>query len=194
MYKARKGAKNCNTVAFANTVSFHIIIYSIKPISKKLINMSHTSHAETNSLLNKGLGPATEPSDKAISASTTYAIKALSYMRIATGAACLIAPQLTCALFKYNVPIGSALLVRMVGARDGVMGELLLTAEDKNARDGGRREMRRAIWTGMAADAIDIGSLAYAVAKGHAAKSTGGLFGAGAVVFIGLGAWGLRGL
>lgn len=82
----------------------------------------------------------------------------------------------------------------MVGARDGVLGELLLTAEDKSAPEGGRREMRRALWAGIAADAIDIGSLAYAVAKGHVGKPTGGLFGAGAVVFIGLGAWGLRGL
>jgi hypothetical protein len=171
-----------------------IILHRISPVRKKFITMSHASSAHTNSLLNKGPRPTTEASDKATSASTTYAIKALSYMRIATGAACLVAPQFTCALFRYNVPVGSALLVRMVGARDGVMGELLLTAQDKDAPDGGRREMRRAIWTGMAADAIDIGSLAYAVSKGHALKSTGGLFGAGAVVFMGLGAWGLRGL
>lgn len=156
--------------------------------------MSYASVTENNSLLSKGSRPTTKASDKPISTSTSYAIKTLSYMRIAAGAACLIAPQFTCALFKYNVPVGSALLVRMVGARDGVLGELLLTAQDKDASDGGRREMRRAIWTGMAADAIDIGSLVYAVAKGHALKSSGGLFGAGAVVFMGLGAWGLRGL
>ena len=155
--------------------------------------MLHTSQKSTDALLNPSVNPKSG-ADKPLSASTQYAIKALSYMRIATGAACLIAPQFTCALFRYNIPAGSALLVRMVGARDGVLGELLLTAEDKNAPDEGRREMSRAIWTGIAADAIDIGSLAYAVAKGHAAKSTGALFGAGAVVFIGLGAMGLRGL
>ena len=33
--------------------------------------------------------------------------------------------------------MGSTLLVRMVGGRDGVLGGLLLTAEDKNAPDGG---------------------------------------------------------
>ena len=105
-----------------------------------------------------------------------------------------MAPQFTCALFKWNVPMGSTLLVRMVGGRDGVLGGLLLTAEDKNAPDGGRREFQRAIWTNVAADTIDIGCLVYAVAQGHVGKSTGGLFGAGAVVFMGLGAWGLRGL
>ncbi len=156
--------------------------------------MSHTSHNAANPLLNTTLKPTSGPSDVQGPAGTLWAIKALSYVRIATGAACLVAPQFTCALFKYNVPVGSALLVHMVGARDGVLGELLLTAEDKNAPDGGRREMRRALWTGIAADAIDIGSLAYAVAKGHVGKPTGGLFGAGAIVFIGLGAWGLRSL
>lgn len=156
--------------------------------------MSHVGHKETNPLLKAGIDTTAESSNKSVSASTLWATKALSYARIATGAACLVAPQFTCALFKYNVPIGSALLVRMVGARDLAMGELLLTAEDKDAPDGGKREMRRAIWTGLAADVIDIGSLAYAVAKGHAGKPTGGLFGAGAVVFIGLGTWGLRGL
>ncbi|KAF2628759.1 hypothetical protein BU25DRAFT_31760 [Macroventuria anomochaeta] len=156
--------------------------------------MSHASHNETNPLLNTPLKPKTEPADEPVSAGTLYAIKALSYVRIAGGAACLVAPQFACALFQYNVPVGSALLVRMVGARDGVLGGLLLTAEDKKAHDGGRREMRRGLWTGIAADAIDIGSLAYAVAKGHVGQPTGGLFGAGAVVFIGLGAWGLRGL
>lgn len=155
--------------------------------------MSHTSQKVTDPLLNTSANPKSATAEP-ISASTQYAIKALSYVRIATGVACLVAPQFTCALFKYNVPVGSALLVRMVGARDGVLGELLLTAEDKNAPDEGRQEMRRAIWTGIAADAIDIGSLAYAVAKGHAPKPTGALFGAGAVVFIGLGALGLRGL
>lgn len=139
-------------------------------------------------------GSEPEHLNEPISADTLWAVKALSYMRIAIGSAILVAPQFTCALFKYNIPVGSALLARMVGARDGVLGELLLTAEDKNTPGGGRREMRRALWTGIAADAIDVGSMAYAVAKGHVGKPTGGLFGAGAVVFIGLGAWGLRGL
>jgi hypothetical protein len=159
-----------------------------------IVTMSSTTRNEANPLINSPLKPKSEPSNNPLSASTQYAIKALSYFRIATGAACLIAPQFTCALFRYNVPVGSALLVRMVGARDAVLGELLLTAEDRSAPDGGRREMRRAIWTGIAADAVDIGSLAYAVAKGHAGKPTGALFGAGAVVFMGLGAMGLRGL
>ena len=98
--------------------------------------MPHTPHNETNPLLDAEGKSRTELSNKPIS-STLWATNTLSYLRIATGAACLVAPQFTCALFKWNVPMGSTLLVRMAGSRDGVLGGLLLTAEDKNAPDGG---------------------------------------------------------
>ena len=80
----------------------------------------------------------------------------------------------------------------------------LLDAEGKSKTELSTQPISSTLWatntlsylriaTG-AADTIDIGCLVYAVAKGHVGKSTGGLFGAGAVVFMGLGAWGLRGL
>jgi hypothetical protein len=65
--------------------------------------------------------------------------KGLSLVRIATGAACFFAPQLTCSLHGYQVPVESALLVRMMGAREAINGGLLFTAEDGEARDTGRR-------------------------------------------------------
>ena len=67
------------------------------------------------------------------------AIKVLAIIRIATGAACLIAPRFTCALHNYNVEPEYLLLVRMMGVREGVVGGLLLTAEDREREDGGRR-------------------------------------------------------
>lgn len=155
--------------------------------------MSKTAHDMAGSI-NAKTETKPNPPDKPLSPSTGYAIKTLSWARIATGVACLAAPRFTCALFKWNIPAESSLLVRMVGARDAVLGELLITAEDKHAHDGGQRELRRALWTNMAADVVDVGSVVYAVAMGHVGRATGGLFGAGAVAFIGLGAWGLRGL
>jgi hypothetical protein len=65
--------------------------------------------------------------------------KGLSLVRIATGAACFFAPQLTCSLHGYEVPIESALLVRMMGAREAINGGLLFDPEDDEAGDGGRR-------------------------------------------------------
>jgi len=76
---------------------------------------------------------------QALSPTTQAAIKALSIVRIVTGAASLIAPRFTCALFKYNVPAEQTLLVRMFGVRDAVFGELLITAENDERKDSGRR-------------------------------------------------------
>jgi hypothetical protein len=73
------------------------------------------------------------------SSTTQAVIKVLTVVRFATGAACIVAPRFTCAMFKLNVPAEQALLVRMVGARDASFGELLITAEDKERGDGGRR-------------------------------------------------------
>ncbi|KAJ4361464.1 hypothetical protein N0V95_001881 [Ascochyta clinopodiicola] len=123
--------------------------------------MSHTACDDIKALVDTPRQPKTDASDIPISASTLYAVKTLSWIRIATGAACLAAPQFTCALFKLRIPAESSLLVRMIGARDAALGELLLTAEDEHAPDGGRREMRRAIWTGMAADFMNNSSQKY---------------------------------
>ncbi|KAF1845272.1 uncharacterized protein K460DRAFT_416553 [Cucurbitaria berberidis CBS 394.84] len=135
-----------------------------------------------------------EPSSPPLSPATQTAIKALTLIRIVTGAACLVAPRFTCALFKYPVPAEQALLVRMFGVRDAMFGALLITAEDKAAQDGGKREMRRAIWAGIATDVVDMGSLALGVAMGQVGKTAAGLLGAGAVGAVGLGAIALRGL
>ncbi|KAJ4985394.1 hypothetical protein SVAN01_09149 [Stagonosporopsis vannaccii] len=141
------------------------------------------------------LGAAkTDRSPKPIPAGSLWAIRAISYLRLGVGAVSLVAPQFACTLFKYNVPVGSALLVRMVGARDGVLGGLLLTAGDESASDGGRKEIRRAIWTAMVSDFIDVGSLVLGIAMGQVDESVGIPFSAGAVICVGLGAWVLRNL
>lgn len=80
-----------------------------------------------------------DPRSPAVSPTSQTAIKALGVIRIVTGAACIVAPRFTCALFRYPVPAEHSVLVRMFGARDAVLGELLMTAEDKRAADGGRR-------------------------------------------------------
>lgn len=74
-----------------------------------------------------------------LSSITQSVIKALSIVRLATGAACLVAPRFTCGIFRYQVPAEQHVLVRMFGIRDAVFGELLWTAEDKERADGGRQ-------------------------------------------------------
>jgi hypothetical protein len=80
-----------------------------------------------------------------ISSTLLKLTQSLSLVRIATGAACFFAPQLTCSLHGYYVPVESALLVRMMGAREAINGGLLFTAaadskdEKDKGGDGGRR-------------------------------------------------------
>lgn len=74
-----------------------------------------------------------------LSSTTQAAIKVLTAIRLVGGGASLFAPRFTCGLFKYIVPADQALMVRLFGVRDAMLGELLITAEDKGRGDGGRR-------------------------------------------------------
>ncbi len=156
--------------------------------------MSRPSQDSSKPLLEQRAALTDDHTSAPLSAPTKLVIKTLSIIRIATGAACLVAPRFTCALFRYPVPAKQAMLVRMFGIRDAVLGELLITARDEDAHDGGKREIRRALWAGITADVVDIGIVMYALAIGDIGRATGGLLGAAAVGALGLGAWGLRGL
>jgi hypothetical protein len=56
------------------------------------------------------------------------------------------------------------------------------------------REIRRAIWAGLAMDLVDMGSIALSIGMGTVGKTTGVLLWAAALGTIGLGTLGLRGL
>lgn len=99
------------------------------------------THNDNEPLLNGPHKAGSEIPVAPLSSTTQTAIKALSVIRIATGVACVFAPIFTCGLFKYAVPVEHSLLVRMFGVRDFVMGELLITAEDKKSPDGDRRSV-----------------------------------------------------
>ncbi|KAK3300664.1 uncharacterized protein B0H64DRAFT_20278 [Chaetomium fimeti] len=129
-----------------------------------------------------------------LSSTTLTAIKVLSLIRIATGAGCLIAPRFTCSLHYHDVPADQAFIVRMVGVREGLVGALLFSAEDKGTGDGGRRAIRRAVWAGIIADAVDIGSLTFGFIMGEVGKPMAGIIGTAAVGAISLAALILRGL
>jgi hypothetical protein len=118
-------------------------------------------------------------------------ITALGAIRAIAGAGLLIAPQFIGKLFHVPVTAQSALLARAVGTRDLVLGELLLTA-DRSAKD--TKEMKRALWAGLATDALDIGATVFALASGHLTRTGAGLFGGGAAAFLLLGTIGIRSL
>ncbi|KAF2446038.1 hypothetical protein P171DRAFT_471681 [Karstenula rhodostoma CBS 690.94] len=128
------------------------------------------------------------------SSATSLAIKTLSVIRLVVGAGCLIAPRYGCGLHSYNVPSEHSFLVRMMSIREAVVGGLLITAEDKEREDGGRREIRRALWAGIVNDFVDIANLVFGFSQGDVNQPTISAIGGGAVGAIGLALWILRNL
>jgi hypothetical protein len=129
-----------------------------------------------------------------LSSTTVRANRALSFLRIGLGASTLIAPQWTCALFQMPIPATMSVIVRLFAIRDIMLGELLITAEDKKSPTRGRREIKRALLANIGSDAVDICSIGFALATGTIGRVPGALFGGGAAVFLGLGILGLNGL
>ena len=127
-------------------------------------------------------------SSKPIAKNTIFALGAI---RAVAGAGLLVAPIFIGKLFHVPVTAQSALLARAVGTRDLVLGELLLTS-DRDAKD--RKEVNRALWAGVATDALDLGAAVFALSTGQLTKMGAGLFGGGATAFLLLGLVGLRSL
>lgn len=104
-------------------------------------------------------GPAPAPLSRT-------AARAAGIARALFGVSCILAPSLTSRLFSLPFPPGAGLLLGFSGARDLVLGELLLFA-DKDQGAGGRAGARRMLWGIAAVDALDLCIACVAVAKGE---------------------------
>lgn len=118
------------------------------------------------------------------------AITALGAIRIATAAACMVAPQFTSRLFLVDVPPAASLAMRMVGAREAALGGLLLVGKNSGRRDA----LRMVLMAGIAADLLDIVAGVVDVASGSIGMGTLDMVAGGAVLAVALGVVGLRGL
>jgi len=142
----------------------------------------------------------------------------LSTLRMAAGVGLLAAPRLTTIAFLVPYASSASLITRMGGVRDFVLGALLFTANRNRSasasiisspsdegvvkpdtepllggvRNGEMGEVRRALMAGMLVDAVDIVSCLVCMGEGTLPLEGMGIAGGGAVVFLGLGAWGLR--
>ncbi|KAF2116167.1 hypothetical protein BDV96DRAFT_44569 [Lophiotrema nucula] len=96
-------------------------------------------HSQTDPLIPNKL--SNERTADPLPKTNATAIKALGALRIALGVACLVAPRWSCALFQFPVPAAYSVMPRLIGVRDLVIGELLITAENKESHDGGKREV-----------------------------------------------------
>ncbi|KAJ1323571.1 DUF4267 domain-containing protein [Microdochium nivale] len=122
------------------------------------------------------------------------AVKGMAIVRIGIGAASFFAPQTTCASHGYHVPPAFSLLVRMMGHREAINGELLFTALGSDSADGGRRAIRRALVVGLLADALDICSVLYGFPHGEVDNLTAGVLCTAASATITLAAIAIRSL
>jgi hypothetical protein len=133
-----------------------------------------------------------QPASRPLKPTAFYTIKALGYARIGLGAASLLAPRFTCGLFKLIISNETGTVARLFGVRGVVLGELLITADDKTLLGGGRRELRRLLRANMGCDMIDICSIAFAVASGHMDRLPGALLAGCAAMGVGMGLLGLK--
>jgi hypothetical protein len=125
---------------------------------------------------------------------TSPIITPFGLARISLGTAALLFPHWTCSLFRFAAPASSLVVVRLFGVRDAILGEMLYTASDPTAPDGGRKELKRALWRNITADSVDMCSVGVAVATGALGRVPGAMLAGGAGIGVVMGVLGLRGL
>lgn len=114
------------------------------------------------------------------------AARATALARLLFGAACILAPTFTMRLFAIDVPPGASLLVGLMGTREIVLGELLLTADAAQARGEGKSPVRRILWGVVAVEALDLCVMGMGVARGEVGWSGFGLFSGFVAAALGL--------
>jgi len=180
----------------------------------------HARIGEQTKLINERPNSMMVTTDRA-SAFRPLVINSLALLRACIGATLVVAPPRLLSLFFLMGTQGattpntgtaqhhpaaaagiqsSVLLPRLLGVREVVVGLLLWTAFRRHAqqrRQGlphaieARRGLRSVLWANLAVDVMDAVSCAVVVAAGMQEKAAAAWFGAGAMVFVVLGALGL---
>lgn len=115
-------------------------------------------------------------------------ILALSVLRSTVGITSLLLPTLASRIF-YIPASTSGIMFRLFGSRDLVLGSYLFLA-----RNGVSVEARRtALLLGMVVDGIDVLSTVVCMMQGELGWQAGVWVGAGALMFVAMGWWGLEG-
>jgi hypothetical protein len=132
-------------------------------------------------------------------------ITTLSSLRAVAGFSCILAPTFTGTLFRLPIPANStnALLLRLFGVRDAVIGELLWTVRPGTVGEptrtaatvlAERKELKRILWANVATDGLDLVCVAVALGRGALGRPAAACVGGGAATFLVLGLMALRGL
>lgn len=118
----------------------------------------------------------------------TMSLQTLSAIRLLLGASCLAIPSLTSKFFRLTPVTGASILfIRIVGARELILGTLLWTANTSSQR-------RQSILASLVADSVDILSIGVGLLEGSLEQSAAPVGAVGALVGVVLGLVGLRSL
>lgn len=118
----------------------------------------------------------------------TLSIQSLSAIRLLFGTSCLVIPSLTTEMFLLTPVTGASILfLRLVGARELILGTFLWTADTSNLR-------RQSLLASIAADSIDVLSTVVGFFEGNLEQGAAALAGGVALFGVGLGLVGLRSL
>ncbi|KAI5458719.1 hypothetical protein BGZ63DRAFT_427093 [Mariannaea sp. PMI_226] len=126
---------------------------------------------------------------------TSTAITSLAALKIGLGAACVIAPQLTCDLFLLSLPPQAAIAVRLFGSSCAAVGAITLRL-NKKCSEGklNKSDMKMVAGFNILADMVDTASSVVGYSSGMYGLGALGMLGGGGVVLAALGAVGYRGL
>jgi hypothetical protein len=113
------------------------------------------------------------------------AIAFLGLGRAAFGIATIVIPIASCDLFRIPISISTTMIARMFGAREAAIGLLLWSAE--NDRQKQTKELKRALWAGVAVDAMDVVCCTYAFATGQLDSIGFGMLSGAAVSLVAIG-------
>jgi hypothetical protein len=120
------------------------------------------------------------------------AVYALSFLRIAAGAGCLLAPTFTGRLFRVAITPNTleSTFVRLSGIGLIVLGELAWFSRPKfntPQTQAERQELRHVLWASIAADVLDAGVVIHAITNGILPRTPALLFGGSTIAYMALG-------
>lgn len=114
-------------------------------------------------------------------------ITLLATLRFTVGFVGFLGPSTTAKLMGHPAPASSVISNRLWASRDGILAGLLFSASSNES-------VRHALLGGIAADVLDIVSVALGVLDGSVGTKTAVAFGGGGIAFLSLGLSALNGL
>lgn len=124
---------------------------------------------------------------------SVVAINSLALARTLAGASLLASPRFTASLFSLPTFSAASVFLRLCGARDAALGGLLWSSS-YTSPELRTPMLRQALIIGAVVDVLDGISVGVCFLEGNLKSTPAALIGGGALLFLGLGLVGLKGI